>query len=266
MTGSVICTEVHSSELWITYHQASRALKQVTAQLVDVSDASRLFDLEDVLDYVFQQGFVDPKWRSVTWWEDCSAIRLKACSSVQDLLASGAGSTPETALHLIVADVPQAVWVHYEYVNSFHHVTATQRIRLDQPNFKCERLAHLTNHIFAKGYLPAKTRSFVSWRGVCGKHIEESVKVEDVFSSGEGLCETKPLRLVVDFKEEVPKCVCKEPVPTFVCKEQAPTFVCKEQVRTCVCREYVQKRVYACQEYTPPICREQVQRVCTCKH
>ncbi len=96
-----------------------------------------------------------------------------------------------------VADVPQAIWVHYEYLNSVHQVTATQRIRLDLPTFKCERLAHLTNHIFAKGYLPAKMRSFVSWKGACGKYIEESVKVEDVFSWDEGLCETKPLRLVI---------------------------------------------------------------------
>ena len=102
MTTSVVCTPAQGSELWITYHQASRAHKQVTAQLVDVSDVAHLFDLEDVLDYVFQQGFVDCKWRSVTWWEDCSAVRLKACSSVQDLLARGAGGTPETALHLIV--------------------------------------------------------------------------------------------------------------------------------------------------------------------
>lgn len=96
-----------------------------------------------------------------------------------------------------VADVPQVVWVHYEYVHGAHQVTATQRIRLDQPDFKCERLAHLTNHIFAKKYLPAKMRSFVSWKGACGKHIEECLKVEDVFTWGEGLCETKPLRLVV---------------------------------------------------------------------
>jgi hypothetical protein len=102
MTASVLCSQAQGSELWITYHQASRAHKQVTAQLVDVSDNAHLFDLEDVLDYVFQQGFVDSKWRSVTWWEDCSAVRLKACSTVQDLLARGAGSTPETALHLIV--------------------------------------------------------------------------------------------------------------------------------------------------------------------
>ena len=42
-----------SSELWITYHQASHMHRQVTAQLIDVSDAVQLFDLEDVLDYIF---------------------------------------------------------------------------------------------------------------------------------------------------------------------------------------------------------------------
>lgn len=102
MAASPLCPQVQGSELWITYHQASRSHKQVTAQLVDVSDAAQLFDLEDVLEYVFQQGFVDPQWRSVTWWEDSTAARLKTSSTVPDLLARGAGSTPETALHLIV--------------------------------------------------------------------------------------------------------------------------------------------------------------------
>ena len=107
--ASALCPQVHcpsvqATELWITYHQASRAQKQVTAQLVDVSDVVRLFDLEDVLDYVFEQGFVDSKWRSVTWWEDNTLVRLKACSTVQDLLTRGAGSTPETALRLIIGE------------------------------------------------------------------------------------------------------------------------------------------------------------------
>ena len=100
----VHCPQVQATDLWITYHQASRAHKQVTAQLVDVSDAVHLFDLEDVLDHVFEQGFVDPKWRSVTWWEDNTIVRLKASSTVQDLLARGAGSTPETALRLIIGE------------------------------------------------------------------------------------------------------------------------------------------------------------------
>jgi len=76
--------------------------EQVTTQLIDVSDAAHLFDLEDVLDHVFEQGFVDPKVRSVAWWEDCTSVRLKASSTVQDVLVLGTGSTPETALRLII--------------------------------------------------------------------------------------------------------------------------------------------------------------------
>lgn len=108
MASSAHCHLTQMTELWITYHQASRAHKQVTAQLIDVGDAARFFDLEDVLDHVFEQGFVDPKWRSVVWWEDCTCVRLKACSSVQDLLARGAGSTPETALRIVIG-----VWFFY---------------------------------------------------------------------------------------------------------------------------------------------------------
>ncbi len=96
-----------------------------------------------------------------------------------------------------LADIPAAVWVHYEYLHCTHPHTATQRIRLDLPQMKCcERLAHITNYIFAQEYLPCKARSMVSWKGACGKHIEESIKVEDVLSWGEGVCE-KPLRLVI---------------------------------------------------------------------
>lgn len=76
--------------------------EQAAAQLIDVRAAVHLFDLEDVLDHVFEQGFVDPKLRSVVWWEDCTSVGLKASSAVQDLLMQGAGSTPETALRLII--------------------------------------------------------------------------------------------------------------------------------------------------------------------
>ena len=76
--------------------------EQVTAQFIEISNAAHLFDLEDVRDHVFEQGFVDPKLRSVVWWEDCTSVRLKASSTVQDLLVRGAGSTPETALRLVI--------------------------------------------------------------------------------------------------------------------------------------------------------------------
>ena len=94
-------------------------------------------------------------------------------------------------------DIPTAIWVYYEYVQGGRSRTATQRIRLDMPHIKCERLGHITNHIFAKGYLPSNARSLVSWKRACGKHVEESVKVEDVLSWGEGVCEEKPLRLAI---------------------------------------------------------------------
>lgn len=97
-----------------------------------------------------------------------------------------------------LADIPAAIWVHYEYVRCARPHTATQRVRLDLPQMKCcERLAHITNYIFAQGYLPCRARSMVSWKGACGKHIEESVRVEDVLSWGEGVCEEKPIRLVI---------------------------------------------------------------------
>ncbi|KAN0129517.1 hypothetical protein V8E53_012699 [Lactarius tabidus] len=195
-----MATRLHcGSELWITYHQASRKHKQTTAQLIDVGERSQLFDLEDVLDHVFQQDFVDPKWRSVVRWEDCGGARLKASDTVHDLLARGAGSTPASALRLIIADTPTALWVHYEYTRcgrSPH--TATQRVRLDLPHVKLECLGHVTNYIFAQGYLPCKVRTLVSWKNACGKHIEESEKVEDLLCRGEGTREDKPLRLLVD--------------------------------------------------------------------
>lgn len=102
MACLALCPQSQAPELWIAYHQASRTHKQVTAQPLDVSDAAHIFDLKDLLDYVFDQGFVDSKWRSVTWWEDCTSLRLESSNTVQDLLARGAGSTPETALHLVI--------------------------------------------------------------------------------------------------------------------------------------------------------------------
>ncbi len=74
---------------------------------------------------------------------------------------------------------------------------ATQRIRLDVPHLKVDRLAHITNHIFAQGYLPANCRSLVHWKGICGKQIDENAKVEDLLSWGEGVSEEKALRLVI---------------------------------------------------------------------
>jgi hypothetical protein len=60
----VHCPQVQATELWITYHQASRAQKQVTAQLVDVSNVVCLFDLEDVLDLWIPSGPLSPGGRT----------------------------------------------------------------------------------------------------------------------------------------------------------------------------------------------------------
>lgn len=104
------------------------------------------------------------------------------------------------------ADTPTALWVHYEYKRCARPAqTATQRVRLDLPHVKLECLGHVTNYIFAQGYLPSKVRSLVSWKNACGKHIEESEKVEELLCRGEGTREEKPLRLVVGW---LPKSNC----------------------------------------------------------
>ncbi len=90
-----------------------------------------------------------------------------------------------------IADIPAAVWVHYDYLHCTHPHTATQRIRLDLPQMIL-RIVSLR-----RGTSRVRARSMVSWKGACGKHIEESIKVEDVLAWGEGVCEEKPLRLVI---------------------------------------------------------------------
>lgn len=102
MACSTQCAKTQTPELWITYLQGSRMHEHATTQLIDGSDVAHLFDLEDVLDHVLKQEFADPISRSVVWWEDCTSVPLKASSIVQDLLVRGAGSTPETALRLII--------------------------------------------------------------------------------------------------------------------------------------------------------------------
>jgi len=56
-----------------------------------------------------------------------------------------------------LADIPAAVWVHYQYLHCTHPHATTWRIRLDLPQMMCcERLAHITNYILAQGYLPCE--------------------------------------------------------------------------------------------------------------
>ena len=64
-----------------------------------------------------------------------------------------------------VADRPPALWFTYVYLRTPRAQAATQRVKPDVPNLNCERLAHSTNRIFAKSYLPANHRSLVVWQG-----------------------------------------------------------------------------------------------------
>lgn len=90
-----------------------------------------------------------------------------------------------------------AIYVHYEYLHDRDSQTYVQRIGLDMPSTKFMRLAHLTNYIFAEGYLPSKVRSAVSWRCASGKHIEKNTRLDYVLSLGGGVSEDKPLCLVI---------------------------------------------------------------------
>lgn len=85
--------------------------------------------------------------------------------------------------------------------------TVAQRVKLTALPIKMERLAHVTNHIFEQGFLVPRLRTAVHWQNVCGLKLEEHVRIEDILAWGEGTCEDKPLRLVVDVKP-VCRCAC----------------------------------------------------------
>ena len=110
------------TEFWLTYHFSSRAHLQPTTQLVELDHLEyKLADLEDVLDYgrgpgyapfnisltiagllVFRQGFVDTKYRPVTWWEKKDGARIKPSTSIESLLLEGVGKCPDAALKLMI--------------------------------------------------------------------------------------------------------------------------------------------------------------------
>ncbi|KAL4246587.1 hypothetical protein ABKN59_008460 [Abortiporus biennis] len=202
------------SELWLTYCQTSRVGKPCTAQLIELEfQNTKLHDLEDVLDHVFSQGFVEAKYRPMSWWEKKDGVKVKGCQNVEELLKQGVGICQDTALKLVIADIPPALWFSYHYA---HHPSGTdvvQRVKLESllhfhspPCSPCSppsvlhspKLAHLTNYIFHQGYLAPKLRTKVYWQNVCGKNIEEHAEVFEVLSTGEGSSEDKPIRLVID--------------------------------------------------------------------
>ncbi|KAF8895640.1 hypothetical protein BD779DRAFT_1609136 [Infundibulicybe gibba] len=184
------------SELWLTYQLASRAHLPSTTQLIDLEFQNhKLADLEDVLEHVFRQGFVEAKHRPSTWWERKDGQKVKASHLVEELLQQGIGKCQESAIKLVVEDVPTTFWFTYSYIHNptAHH--ATQRIKLNE--HKLELMAHITNHIFAQGYLAPHLRSLVHWQNPCGKRVDEHVRVAEVLAWGEGISEVKPLRLVI---------------------------------------------------------------------
>jgi len=218
------------TEFWLTYQLASRAHLEnsATTQLVELEFQNhKMVDLEDVLDYVFRQGFVEAKHRSATWWETKEGVKVRAAASVEEVLREGVGRCPETSLRLVVQDIPAALWFTYVYKHNPSAPVVTQRIKLPvlaaspvgstpttptsgcpmpmpvphphpQP-VKMDRLAHVTNYIFSQGFLEPKHRAVVHWEGLCGNKIEEFTTVEEAINGwGIGHCEDKPLRLIID--------------------------------------------------------------------
>ena len=99
------------NELWLSYHQVSRCNKPVTAQLIELEFQNhRLVDLEDVLDHLFGQGFIEAKYRSLAFWEDHEGSRIQAAHAVEELLKNGLGKCPQTALRLVIG----GLFLHFD--------------------------------------------------------------------------------------------------------------------------------------------------------
>ena len=93
------------------------------------------------------------------------------------------------------------MWMRYRYTVAVGTPPVTQRIRLDALHpFKCgvrPRVAHVTNYVFDKGFLAAHLRARVHWEAHCGKDVGEHVDLFELLTAGEGVCEERPLVLVV---------------------------------------------------------------------
>ena len=95
------------SEIWLTYIFASRTIanKQPTTQILELeSQGLKLHDLEDVLEHIFRQGYVEAKHRPSVWWEKHDGVKLKGSHIVEELLEQGVGQCEQTALKLIVGN------------------------------------------------------------------------------------------------------------------------------------------------------------------
>ncbi|KAL9711352.1 hypothetical protein Ac2012v2_005897 [Leucoagaricus gongylophorus] len=186
-----------SGEFWVAYQFASRGNASPTTQLIELELAGqKLSDLEDVLDYVFCQGFVEAHFRSVCTWVRHDGAPVHSSDTVEELVKQGVGKCVNTAVNLFVEDVPTALWFTYRYVYSPAAKVAIQRIRLNQ-NIKLQQIAHLTNHIFTQGYLPAPYRPLVYWETQCGVRLAEDTNITETLAHGFGVTEGKAIKLVV---------------------------------------------------------------------
>ena len=94
-------------------------------------------------------------------------------------------------------DAPTDLWFSYVYIHSPHARVVTQRVKFAGLEKRFERLANVTNYIFAQGFLPSKYRALVHWDTPCGRRISEFGIVDEILVAGEGISEENPLRLVI---------------------------------------------------------------------
>ena len=94
-------------------------------------------------------------------------------------------------------DAPTSLWFSYVYIHNPPAKIVTQRIKFDNLEKRFERLAHVTNYIFAQGFLPVKYRAVVHWEAPCGRRISEFAIVDEILVAEEGISEERPLRLVI---------------------------------------------------------------------
>ncbi|KIM89453.1 hypothetical protein PILCRDRAFT_61309, partial [Piloderma croceum F 1598] len=122
-----------------------------TAQLIELEFQDRkLVDLEDVLDHVFCQGFVEAKYRPSFWWENMDGKKIKGGQVVWARVLDNRYLLSRHSFPSIIEDIPPAIWFSYNYKNNTSAPVVTQRIKFDA-HVMLEKLAHVTNHIFSQG-------------------------------------------------------------------------------------------------------------------
>jgi len=74
-----------------------------TTQLIALeSPHHRVFTMEDILDHVFRQGYIDARYRPFARWEYGDGYRVSVSQPVEVLFNQGIGRTREGALQLVI--------------------------------------------------------------------------------------------------------------------------------------------------------------------